>query len=186
MVIRSSKMQMDVKSNLYSSLDIIPESDTNKSKQWSKQRSKWTPTSSDQSKMVRNGSKLQKGGKKFQNFQKISINSKKFKNSISFEIFTHSSSKLPMPISGASSGEIRHRLLQVSLHVLLFPFHANFFSFHSQFYFLGQSKVGVLAHMYIGVFSMYRAGHMWKNLPKLHTYAVVLQIVTYAAVDKDF
>ena len=78
------------------------------------------------SKMVRNGQKLQKVGKKFQKFQKISINSKKFKNSISFEIFTHLSSKLPTRIPGASYPEIRHRLFQVTPHVLLFPIHAIF------------------------------------------------------------
>ena len=39
-------MQTDVKSNLYASLDIIPEIGMNGSKQQSKRRSKWTPTSS--------------------------------------------------------------------------------------------------------------------------------------------
>ena len=38
-------------------------------------------------KLNQNGPKLQKVGKKFQKFQKISINSKKFKNYISFETF---------------------------------------------------------------------------------------------------
>ena len=65
-------------------------------------------------------------GKKFQKFQNISINSKKFKNSISFEIFSKLSSKLPTRISGASFDEIRHRFFQVTPHVLLFLFHANF------------------------------------------------------------
>ena len=132
MVIRSCKMHMDVKSNLYASLDIIPKSGTNGSKQCSKQCSKWTPTSSNQSKMVRNGSKLQKGGKNFQKIEKISINSKKFKNDISFEIFTQLSSKLQTRIPGVSSGEIRHRFFQVTSHALLFHLHVNFSNFHGQ------------------------------------------------------
>ena len=36
MVIRSCKVQMDVKPNLYASLDIIPKINTNMSKPWSK------------------------------------------------------------------------------------------------------------------------------------------------------
>ena len=135
MVIRSCKMHTDMKSNLYVSLDIIPERGTNGSKQWSKRCSKRTPTSSDQSKTVQNGQKRFKTierGKNFQNFQKISINSKKFKNYISFEIFTHLSSELPTRILGASSCEIRNRLFQVTYHVLLFHFHAIFFNFHGQ------------------------------------------------------
>ena len=139
MVIRSCKMYMDVKSNLYASLDIIPESGMNESKQWSKQCSKRTPTLSYQTKMVRNGPKLQKGGK---NFQIFSINSKKFKNYISFEIFTHLSSKLPTRIPGASFGEIRHCLFQVTSHVL-FHFHVNFFNFHGQFFTFRPVQIGL-------------------------------------------
>ena len=132
MVIRSCKVKMDVKPDLYASLNIIHEIGMNGSKPRSKWHSKWTLASSNQSKMVRNGPKLQKVGKKFQNFQKISRNSKKSKNSKSFEIFTHWSSKLPTRIPGASSGEIRHRFFQVTPHVLLFLFHAIFLNFHGQ------------------------------------------------------
>ena len=142
MVIRSCKVQTDVKPNLYASLDIISEIGMNGLKPQSNDTQNGLlhhQISPKQSKMVRNGKKLQKVGKKFQNFQKISINSKKFKNSISFEIFTHLSSKLPTRILGASSSEIRHRLFQVTPHVLLFPFHEIFLSFQGQFNFLGQS-----------------------------------------------
>ena len=83
MVIRSCKVQKDVKSNLYDNLDIIPEIGTNGSKPWSKQRSKWTPTSK---KLVQNGPKwsetvqnYRKGVKIFKNLNFFSINSKKFK-----------------------------------------------------------------------------------------------------------
>ena len=44
----------------------------------------------------------------------------------------------------------------------------------------------VSSHTYIEVFSAYRADHTWKNLPKLPTYAVVLQTVAYAAAHKVF
>ena len=91
-------------------------------------------------------------GKTFQNFQKNSINSKKFKNSISFEIFTHLNSKLPTRILGASFDEIRHCLIQVTPHVLLFLFHVNFSSFHGPIHFLGHPKLCVSAHVGIGFF----------------------------------
>ena len=125
-------------------------------------------------------------GKNFKNFQFFFINSKKFKNSKSFEIFTHWSSKIPTRILGALSGEIRHRFFQVTPHVLLILFHANFFNFHGQFLFFVQSKIGISAHADIRVFSMYMAAHTRKNLPKPRTYMVVLRTVTYAAVHKDF
>ena len=38
-------MQIEVKPNLYVSLNMIPEIDMNRSKQWSKRRSKRSPTS---------------------------------------------------------------------------------------------------------------------------------------------
>ena len=41
-------------------------------------------------------------------------------------MFTHLSSELQMLILGASFGEIRHRLFQVTSHLLLFHSHANF------------------------------------------------------------
>ena len=110
-------------------------------------------------------------GKKFQNF---SINSKKFKNSIPFEILTHLSTKRMMQISGASSDEIRHRLIQVTPHVLLFLFHAIFLSFHGPINFLGHPKLCILAHMGIGVFFVYRAIHTRKKHPNPHTYAVFM------------
>ena len=140
--------------------------------------------------LVQNGPKwletvqnYRQGGKKFQNF---SINSKKFKNYISFEIFTHLSSELPTRIPGASFGKIWHHLFQVTSHVLLFHFHANFFNFHGQIWFFGQSKLVISAHMDIEDFSVYRAGYMRKNHPKLRTYMNVLQTVTYAAAHKVF
>ena len=134
MVISSCKVKMDVKPNLYTSLDIIPKIGMNGSKPRSNCAQNGLlhhQISPKQSKMVRNGSKLQKGGKKFQNF---SINTKKFKNYISFEIFTHLSSELQTRILRASFGEIRHRLFQVTSHVLLFHFHVIFFNFHGQFF----------------------------------------------------
>ena len=119
------------------------------------------------------------------NFQIFSINSKKFKNSISFEFFTHLSSKLPTQIPGTSSGEIGHCLIQVTPHVILFLVYANFLSFHGPFHFLCHPKVCVLAHEDIEGFFVYRAGHMRKNRPKPHTYMVVLQTVTYVATNED-
>ena len=121
-------------------------------------------------------------GKKF---QKISINSKKFKNSLSFEIFTHFSSKLPTQILGVSSNEIRYRLIQVSPHVLLFLFHANFLSFHGAFNFICHPKLCVSAHAGIRVFFAYKAGHTWKKCQNPRTYAAVLQTVVYRAANKD-
>ena len=94
--------------------------------------------------------------------------------------------ELQMRILGASSDEIRHRLFQVTSHVLLFHFHAKCFNFHGQFSFLVQSKMVVSAHADIGVFSAYRAGHMRKNLPKPRTYVAVLQTVAYAVAHKVF
>ena len=138
------------------------------------------------SKMVRNSPKLYKVGKKFQKFQSLLINSKKFKNSISFEIFTHLSSKLPTQIPGVSSNKIRHRLIQVTPHVLLFLFHAIFLSFHGPFNFLGHLKLCVLAHAGIGVFSTYRAGNRKKKCPNPRTYTVVLQTVVYEAANEVF
>ena len=120
------------------------------------------------------------------NFQKNSINSKKFKNSISFEIFTHLSSKLPTRIPRALSGEIQHRLIQVTPHVLLFLFHVNFLSFYGPINFLVHHKVCVSAHIGIRVFSVYRAGHTWKKHPNPCTYAVVLQIIAYVAANEIF
>ena len=122
-------------------------------------------------------------GKKF---QKISINSKKFKNSISFEIFTHLSSKHPMRIPRASSDEIRHRLIQVTPHVLLFLFHAYFLIFHGPINFLGHPKLCVSAHAGIRVFFVYRASHTRKKHPNPHTYMAVLQTVTYEAANEIF
>ena len=122
-------------------------------------------------------------GKKF---QKNSINNKKFKNSIPFEILTHLSSKLPTRILGASSSEIRHRLIQVTPHVLLFLFHVNFLSFHGPINFLNHPKLCVSAHMEIRVFFASRARHMWKKHPNPRTYAVVLKIVAYEAANKVF
>ena len=87
-----------------------------------------------------------------------------------------------MRILGASSGEIRHRLFQVTSHVLLFHFQAIFFNFHGQFWFLGQSKMVISAHMNIEAFFAYKAGYTRKNLPKLRTYAAVLQTVAYVAM----
>ena len=70
MVIRSCKVQMDVKPNLYASLDIIPEIDMNESKPQSNHAQnrllhyqispKWSETSQDYRKWV----------KKFKNFKK--------------------------------------------------------------------------------------------------------------------
>ena len=159
MVISLCKVQTDVKPNIYASLDIIPEIGTNGSKPRSNRAQNGLlhhQISSKRSKMVINGQKLQKVGKIF---QKISINSKKFKNSISFEIFTHLSSKIPTQIPGASSSEIRHRLIQVTPYVLLFLFDVNFLSFHGPFNFLGHPKLCVSAHMSIGVFF-----HVWQAL----------------------
>ena len=144
-------------------------------------------------KLVQNGPKwsemvqnYRKSVKNFKNFNFFSINSKKFKNSTSFEIFTHLISKIPMWISGASFGEIRHRFLQVTSHVLLFHFHAIFFNFHCKSCFLVQSKLVVSAHVDIEDFSAYRAGYTRKNRPKPRTYTTVLQAVTYAAVHEVF
>ena len=53
-------MQMVEKPNLYSSLDMILEIDTKVSKQWSKRRSKWSPTSYISKKMVQKGQKQSK------------------------------------------------------------------------------------------------------------------------------
>ena len=75
MVIRSCKVQMDVKPNLYASLYIIPKIDTNGSKPRSNRAQNGLlhhQISPKRSKTVRNG-------KKFQKFQKISINIKNSK-----------------------------------------------------------------------------------------------------------
>ena len=71
MVIRSCKVQMDVKPNLYASLDIIPEIDTNGSKPWSNRAQngllhhqispKWSETAPNYRKWVKN----------FKNFKKF-------------------------------------------------------------------------------------------------------------------
>ena len=109
MAIRSCKMQTNVKPSLYASLDIIHKIGMN----GTKPQSRRLKMDSHIIKLVQNGPKwsetVQNYRKWVKNF-KNSINSKKFKNSISFEIFTHLSSKLPTRISGASSCEIRHRL----------------------------------------------------------------------------
>ena len=44
----------------------------------------------------------------------------------------------------------------------------------------------VLAHVDIGAFSAYRDGYMQKNLPKLRTYAAVLETFMYVAMHKVF
>ena len=102
---------MVVKPNLYASLDIISEIGMNKSKPQSNGTQNGLlhhQISPKRCRMVKNDKKLLKVGK---NFQKISINSKRLKNSISFEIFTHFSTKLQTRILGALSGKIRHPLL---------------------------------------------------------------------------
>ena len=150
--------------------------------------------------MIRNGPKLQKKGTKFQNFQNFSINSKKFKNYISFEIFTHLRSELQMRIPRASSGEIRHRLFQVTSNVLLFHFHVDFFNFHGQFFTFRPVQISLFGphgnrgffhvqgslYAEIKAFSVYGAGYMRKNLPNPCTYAAVLQTVAYAAAHMVF
>ena len=114
------------------------------------------------------------------------MNSKKFKKSISFEIFTHLSSNIPTRILGALSGKIQHCLIEVTPHVLLFLFHVNFLSFHGPINFLGHPKLCISAHVGIGVFSMYRARHTQKKHPNPRTYAIVLQIVVYEAANEVF
>ena len=66
-VIRSCKMQMEVKPNLYASLNIIPKIDMNGSKQWLKRHSKWSPTSY----ISKKRSNTRKRGKNFQKFEKF-------------------------------------------------------------------------------------------------------------------
>ena len=71
MVIRSCKVQTDMKPNLYASLDIIPEIDMNASKPRSNRaqnRLLHHQISSKRSKMVRNGQNYRKWVKVFKTF----------------------------------------------------------------------------------------------------------------------
>ena len=79
--------------------------------------------------MVRNGQNYRKGGKNFQIFEKLFINSKKYK---SFENFTHWSSDIQLQIPGDSAGGIHNRFFQVLTHVLSLHFNRNFIIFHGQ------------------------------------------------------
>ena len=74
MVIRSSKMKMVVKPNLYASLDMIPEIGTNGSTQWLKRRSKRSPTSyisQKRSKTIEKGVNFFINNKKFKTLYNI-------------------------------------------------------------------------------------------------------------------
>ena len=96
------------------------------------------------------------------------------------------SSDFQQRIPGDPVGGIHYRFFQVLTHALLFHFDAIFIKFHGGFGFIGQSKIGVAAHMKIKGFSMYRAGYTQKMLPYSRTYADVLKIVAYEAVHKVF
>ena len=85
-------------------------------------------------------------GKNFQKIEIFSINSKKFKNYISLEIFTQLSLELQTRIPGVSSGNIQHHFFQVTSHALLFHLHVKFFNFHGQNQFLGHSKIVASTH----------------------------------------
>ena len=133
--------------------------------------------------MIRNGPNYRKGGKNFQKFEKVSINSKKFKT---FQIFTQLSSKLQTRIPGDPAGGIHYHFFQVLTHTLLFHFDAIFIKFHGHLRFLGQTKKGVVAHTEIEGFSVYRVGYTWKMPSQSCTYMIVWKTVVYAAAHEIF
>ena len=98
----------------------------------------------------------------------------------------HLSSYFQQRIPGDPAGGIHYRFFQVFTHALLFHFNAIFIKFHGQLSFLGQTKKGVVAHVEIKGFSMYRARYTWKMPPNPRTYTTVLKTVAYEAVHKVF
>ena len=96
------------------------------------------------------------------------------------------SSDFQQRIPGDPAGGIHYCFFQVFTHALLFHFNAIFIKLHGQLSFLGQTKKGTMAHVEIEGFSTYRAGYKW-NIPQNPcTYAVVWQIVAYAAAHEVF
>ena len=96
------------------------------------------------------------------------------------------SSDFQQQIPGDPAGGIHYRFFQVLTHALLFHFDAIFVKFHGDFGFLGQSKIGAMAHEEIDGFSVYRAGYMRKMPSQSHTYIAVWQTVAYADAHKVF
>ena len=86
-----------------------------------------------------------KGVKIFKNLKFFFVNSKKFKNYISFEIFTQLSLELQTQIPRVLD-EIRHPFFQVTSHALLFHLHVNFSNFHGENLFLDNSKLCTTTH----------------------------------------
>ena len=96
------------------------------------------------------------------------------------------SSDFQQQILGDPASGIHYGFFQVLTHALLFHFDAIFIKFHGDFGFLGQSKIGDVAHMKIEGFSTYRAGYTRKMPSQLRIYMAVWKTVAYAAVHMVF
>ena len=96
------------------------------------------------------------------------------------------SSDFKQRIPGDPAGRIHYRFFQVLTHALLFHFDVIFVKFHGVFGFLGQSKIGAIAHMEIEGFFAYRAGYTQKMPSNPGTYAAVLKKFVYEAMHKVF
>ena len=74
----------------------------------------------------------------------------------------HLSPELQKHIQGASSDGIPPRLIQVNSVSPLFHFDIKISNFHGEINFLGHPNLGVSAHVDIGNFFVYSAGHTQK------------------------